>query len=199
MLKLKKMELDIQTNANTQEQMPLGNFLNPEQIVAEFGVTEGMRVADFGSGSGHFAILLAQRVGKDGKVAAIDVQESALEAVRARAQAAGLENIEPIHADLEVLGSTGLPDDSHDLVLISNTLFQSSKKTEILKEAKRILKTQAVLVIIEWKKGGGGFGPPDNLRTDEETIQALVTGEGFIFEREINAGQFHFGTVFRKE
>ena len=56
-----------------------GGFMNPEKIVSGFGIREGMKVADFGSGAGYFTILLGQRVGKDGKVLALDIQESSFD------------------------------------------------------------------------------------------------------------------------
>lgn len=184
---------------NPQKPGVLGSFFNPEKAVMELGLSEGMSVADFGSGAGHFIVPLSQKVGKEGKIFAIDIQESALDNVRTKVKSAGLENVETIRADLEVLGGTGISDNLLDIVLISNTLFQSSKKLEIIREAKRVLKEQGVLVIIEWKKGGGGFGPPDELRTDEATMKSLATNEGFAFERDISAGQFHFGVIFRKQ
>lgn len=184
---------------NPQKPGVLGSFFSPEKVVMELGLNEGMIIADFGSGAGHFIVPLGQKVGKDGEIFAIDIQESALDNVRAKAKSAGLENVETIRADLEVLGGTGILDNSLDVVLISNTLFQSNKKSEILREAKRVLKEQGVLVVIEWKKGGGGFGPPDELRTDGETMKSLVANEGLVFERDIDAGQFHFGAIFRKK
>ncbi len=176
----------------------MGGFMNPEKIAGEFGVKEGMTIADFGSGSGYFAIILGQRVGKDGRVYALDVQETALDNVRVKAKAAGLENIETIRTNLEVVGSSGLADNSQDMVLLANILFQSEQKEDIIKESKRVLKEGGVLVIIDWKRGAGGFGPPDNLRTDEVAMQSLVMGEGLVFENEIGAGQFHYGLKFKK-
>jgi ubiquinone/menaquinone biosynthesis C-methylase UbiE len=175
-----------------------GGFLNPDMIINEFGLRPGMSVADFGSGAGYFAILTAERVGKEGRVYALDIMESALDSVREKARAAGLENIEAIRTDLEVLGSSGLADQSQDIVLLANILFQSEKKVEIIKEAKRVLKDGGSLIIIDWKKGAGGFGPPDSLRTDDMAMRSLAVGEGFMFDRSFDAGQFHFGMMFRK-
>lgn len=177
-----------------------GGFMNPDKIAGGFGIKEGMMIADFGSGAGYFTILLGQRVGKDGKVFALDIQESALDNVRVKAKAAGLENIETIRSNLEVLDSSGLADNSQDMVLLANILFQSEKKGEIIKEAVRVLKSGGSLVVIDWKiaSGQGGFGPPDNLRTDEVVMRSLVLGEGVVFENEIDAGQFHYGMKFKK-
>ena len=175
-----------------------GGFMNPEKIVSGFGIKEGMMIADFGSGAGYFTILLGQRVGQSGKVFALDIQESALDNVRVKAKAAGLENVETIRSNLEVLGSSGLADNSQDIVLLANILFQSEQKAEIIKEAVRVLKDGGFLVVIDWKRAAGGFGPPDNLRTDEIAMRSLVLGEGLVFENDIDAGQFHYGLKFRK-
>ena len=182
-----------------------GGFMNPEKIAAGFGIAPGMVVADFGSGAGYFTILMGQKVGENGKVYALDIQESALDNVRVKAKSAGLENVETIRANLEVPGGSSLADNSQDMVLLANILFQSDLKGEIVKEAVRVLKSGGSLVVIDWKRAAGampdgrqGFGPPDDLRTDEIAMRSLVLGEGLIFENDIDAGQFHYGMKFRK-
>ena len=176
-----------------------GGFMHPEKIVGEFGVGEGMSVADFGSGAGYFTILLGRMVGESGKVYALDIQESALDNVRVKARAVDLKNIETIRTNLEVVGSSGLPDNSQDIVLLANVLFQSDKKSEIIQEAKRVTKIGGRIILIDWKLGSGGFGPPDNMRTDETAMRNLIAGEGLVFEKSIDAGQFHYGMSFKKE
>lgn len=183
---------------STGNHLGTGGFLNPDMIVNEFGLREGMNVADFGSGAGYFTILIAQRVGKEGRVYALDIMETALDSVRAKAKSAELENVETIQTNLEVLGSSGLADQSQDVVLLANILFQSDKKSEIIRESKRVLKDGGSLIVVDWRKNAGGFGPPDSLRTDETAMRSLAAGEGLVFERDFNAGQFHFGMIFKK-
>ena len=197
---------------STGNHLGTGGFMNPDLIVNEFDLKPGMSGADFGSGAGYFTIIIGERVGKEGRVYALDIMESALDSVREKAKAVGLENVEMIQTNLEVLGSSGLADQSQDVVLLANILFQSEKKSEIIKEAKRTLKDSGSLIVIDWKKGAGvmpngppagragsqGFGPPDSLRTDETAMHSLIAGEGLVFERDFNAGQFHFGMIFRK-
>lgn len=192
----------IETQLNTTgfaPQMPAASgFMDPEKIVGYLGVTEGMRVADFGSGSGHFAVLLGKLVGENGKVTAIDLLDSSLETLRAKAKAEGLGNIETVRSNLAALGGSGLPNDSQDLVLLANTLFQNADKQPLIEEAKRVLKPGAALVVIEWRKGSGGFGPPDELRTDPESMKSIIADNGFQLAGELDAGVFHYGMIFRK-
>ena len=176
-----------------------GGFLDPLNIVEQFGIREGMKVADFGSGGGYFAIYMAERVGSSGKVYALDILEEKLDNLRARARSQGLENIETIRTNLEVLGSSSLLDSSQDLVLISNVLFQSRKQEDIIKEGVRVLKTKSSFIIIDWNKGTGGFGPPDDLRPSQESVKVAAERQGLTFVRALDTGQFHFGLIFNKK
>ena len=173
-------------------------FLNPDALVGQFGVEPGMQVADFGCGAGHIGLLVAQRVGPEGKVVALDILENKLDSIRSQAKAMGLENVETVRANLEVLGSTGLADGSQDMIILANILFQSSKKDDILKEAIRVTKPGGKIVVVEWKKGVGGFGPPDNYRTAEAELVSLFSDAGFLQASPLDAGQFHYGMIFKK-
>lgn len=175
-----------------------GGFLDPDRIIEEFGIVEGMRIADFGSGGGYFTISLAEKVGSHGKIYALDILEGSLDSVRAKAKVHNLDNIETIRTNLEIIGSSSLPDNSQDIALLANILFQSNKKSDIIREAKRTLRREGRIIIIDWSKGTGGFGPPDNLRTDEPEIISLAQKEGLKFEKKLGAGQFHYGLVFKK-
>jgi ubiquinone/menaquinone biosynthesis C-methylase UbiE len=172
-----------------------GAFLDVERIVGLMGISHGQRVAHLGCGAGFYTIPLARAVGESGAVIAVDIMTEPLEAVTERARVAGLSNITTVRADLEVLGGTKIPDASQDLALLANVLFQSQKKEAIIAEAVRMLKPGGRLVIINWKKGAGGFGPPDDLRTDEGVLQNMATQAGVRFERTIDAGRFFVGIV----
>src|SRR3989338_8669049 len=176
-----------------------GGFMNPEVIVESFGLEPGMKVADFGSGAGYFTILMAKKVGDSGGVTALDIMESALETVRTKASAVGLKNLQTPRGDLEVLGGSALPDNSQNMVLLANILFQSSKKEQIIQEVKRILMPGGSVIVIDWKKeANGGLGPPAELKIDKAELQSMLEKEGLVFVRDIDAGGFHFGFVFKK-
>jgi ubiquinone/menaquinone biosynthesis C-methylase UbiE len=172
--------------------------LDADRIVASAGVQTGWQVAHLGCGSGFVTMALARAVGSGGSVVAIDIREEPLQTVRAKADAAGFSHVREVRADLEVLGNTKLSDNSQDLVAIVNVLFQSSKKEAILAEGARILKPGGSLLLVEWRKGAGGFGPPDNLRTDRASLVSLATAVGLRMRQPIEAGQYHDGMIFTK-
>jgi len=164
-------------------------FLNPQQLIKEISIKPGITAADFGCGSGNITILLAQTIGSEGKVYALDVLQTALQTVESKAKAQGLHNIFTIRANLEIANSSTLKDESVDLVLLANILFQSPKQQAIIQEAERILKQDGCLIIIDWKKTKTPY------QTSPEKIKQMVSLE---FDREIPVGKYHFGLVFKK-
>lgn len=173
-------------------------FLNPQELVARIGIREGMHVADFGSGSGDIAVIMARIVGEQGVIVALDVLPSALESVQAKAKSANLKNVIAIRSNLEVLGSSTLDDASQDMVFMGNILWQSQKKKEVLEEALRILKSGGLVATVEWNKDGGRTGPPLALRIGQEELKQLAALVGLEIVETFAAGAYHYGLIAKK-
>lgn len=173
-------------------------FLSPQHVLGQIALAPGMAVADFGSGTGDFALIASKMVGADGRVTAIDVQEPAISSIQSRARIAGLLNITPIRANLEAPRASTLADNSQDVVLLTNILFQNQKKDEIIKEAYRTLKPGGVVVFIDWQKEAA-LGPARGCRMDKEDVMKLFASDRFIFMKEIEAGAYHLGILFSKQ
>lgn len=173
-------------------------FLSPQRIIEQAGIRIGSTVADFGCGQGDFVLAVAHVVGPDGKVCAIDIQDSALSSTRSKIRMEGMLHVDLVKANVEVYGSTKLPDASQDAVLLTNLLFQTKKKEDVLKETARVMKQRGVVVFTDWKKGVP-MGPSHPLRIEREEVQKLMEKSGFAFEKDIDAGMFHFGMVFIKK
>ena len=177
-----------------------GGFLEPERIVAGFGLKKGDHAADFGAGHGYFALAMARAVGREGKVWAVDVQQSALDMIRSRAMAEHLLNMEYALTDLEQPGSSDLPERFMDFVLIGNMLFQAEQRGEILREAWRCLRPGGRSAVIEWDAAAtSAIGPPVAMRIKKQDAKALAVGAGFELDREFSAGPHHYGLLFVKK
>src|SRR3954454_4514143 len=77
-----------------------------KRILLRAGLTEGMRVADFGCGVGVVTPMLAEIVGPSGSVTGIDVDGAQLDQAASLCAREGLKNTRFVKASAD---STGLP------------------------------------------------------------------------------------------
>ncbi len=169
---------------------------HPETILEQLAIGDEAKIADFGCGNGYFSIPLA-KIAQQGKVYAIDIIKEALEAVKSKAVLEGVSNIETLHRNLEVLGGSKLGDRSINLVLMRNILFQSQKKEGIIREARRVLGVNGQLVLIEWI-AESSLAPKEGWFISKEDARRLAENEGFVFEKELEIDNQHYGLVFKK-
>lgn len=172
------------------------NFAEPKANILQMGVREGMKIGDFGVGSGHYALAAAGIVGRDGKVYAIDVQEDLLHHVRDVAMRAGRTNIDTIWGDIEKPGGTKLRDGALDAVILSNILFQLDHPEKALLEARRTLKPGGKLLVIDWAASYAGLGPAPERVVPEHKAEELCLNAGFHKQKNFRAGAHHYGLVF---
>lgn len=152
----------------------------PAEVFAALGVKPGQRIADLGSGSGYFTFRLAARVGAEGKVYAVDIDEKAVQKVRQRAEREKLAQVEAI---LGESADPHLPNDL-DAVLIVDTYHEFREFDKTMQAVLRALKPGGRLVIID------GEGPAGRPRTEyhrlhvipAELVQAEVARIGFAFK-----------------
>ena len=169
-------------------------FINPGLILQQqLQLRRDMTAADFGCGSGEWALALA-KILDHGKVWAVDLLEEPLSAARSRAKIAGLQNIEFVKGDIEKLVPR-LPADALDLVLMTNLLFQVGDIGAVFGEAKRVLKPGGKVLVIDWK-GDVRVGPAEKL--PPEKAKEVAARAGFESIGEFDAGNFHYGLIFKK-
>ena len=115
---------------------------NPRQHLKKIPLKEGMVVVDYGCGPGRYTLPVAQLVGPEGKVFAVDIQPLAIKTVKEKAAKQGLTNVESILIDSY---DTGVQGSSIDLVLLVDTFHQIEDHDGLLHEIHRLLKPDGLL------------------------------------------------------
>ncbi|MCX6760828.1 MAG: class I SAM-dependent methyltransferase [Candidatus Nealsonbacteria bacterium] len=168
-------------------------FLDPTKILKEMRLRRNMTAIDFGCGSGGWAIPLAKEL-EEGKVIAIDILEEPLSALKARAKLEKILNIEMVLADAEK--GTDIFENSADLVLMTNLLFQCEDRKKVMEEGKRVLKSSGRILIIDWSLDSP-IGPKEG-RVSPEDVKTLAQDIGLKNKKEFKASPYHYGLIFEK-
>jgi ubiquinone/menaquinone biosynthesis C-methylase UbiE len=172
-------------------------FAHPARNVSVFGIEPGMKIADFGAGSGAYVNLIAEALLGSGTVYAIDIQKDLLRRIKNEATKHGHKNVDVIWGDVEEEGGSKLGS-VLDIVLVSNLLFQVRDKTGVLIEAARSLRSGGRVIIIDWSESFGGMGPTNEAVVTKEQAYEHARKAGLTFVREFPAGAHHYGLIFRK-
>ncbi len=173
-------------------------FSNPEKNIEQFSVDPGIIAVDLGSGPGFYSLALAKLVGPSGRVYAVDIQKELLSKLQTDAQKEGLHNIKLIWGDLDLENSSTLDDNYADRVVLANVLFQIENKDNLISEAYRILRPGGKLLFVDWSDSFGGLGPMAKDVVKPDVARTMLEAEKFIFEKEIQTGDHHYGFIFKK-
>lgn len=155
------------------------------EAALQSGLARGMKVADFGCGVGTVSTMLAELVGPEGRVTALDLSGEQIEMARARAGQAGFANVE-FHEGNAM--RTGLPDASFDLVHCRLLLLHLPDPMAALAEMKRVLRPGGILFVEDADMASGHSVPPSALDRFAELYPRLGRTRGLDYTL---AGRLH--------
>ena len=179
--------------------MEKSSFLNPALVVRAARLYEGLKVADFGAGSGFFTRAAARLVGERGIVWAVDVHQDLLPRLKNLALAEGLRNVEVVCGDVEKQKGSHLPEGNFDVVIISNLLFGAEHKVAVAREAHRVLRGGGRALVVDWKGSFGGLGPQESHVVTAAAARSIFESEGFMHIEDVPSGAYHWGMILKKK
>lgn len=169
-------------------------FADPIKNLKALGLREDDVIADLGAGTGYYSLFAGALVPK-GKVYAVEIDKNFLDTIRHKIQEARLKNIEIIWGNVEKLGGTKLADGVADAVIASNVLLQLENKDDFVLEIKRILNPNGRVLLVDWREDS-----VLRIKTafSKEKALAIFEKGGFTKDREIDAGNHHYGIILRR-
>ncbi len=173
-------------------------LFDPEKVLKEFGIREGMTVLDVGTGPGFYLPYLSKLVGDKGKVVAVDVQEEMVKRAKEKVEREGLKNVEVLKSEENRLP---LEDSSVDFVFMAFTFHELEDPKAFVEELKRVAKPFAYLAVVDWKKEERDKGPPPEEVLSEWEIGLILDDSGVRVGRVVEIGKYCFGVyaVFPQE
>lgn len=150
--------------------------LDPQKLINHIPIMPYHRVADIGAGEGRVAVPMAKFL-HDGQVVAIDIDRDKIATLRQTVRATNLSNVQA-----KVVGrGKRLPikNQSVDGVMLSMVLHHVDDPAFVLSEARRILKCNGWVAVLELHKREDVEGHPLEDRLDEADASAMLSNHEF--------------------
>ncbi|MEM7137395.1 MAG: methyltransferase domain-containing protein [Myxococcota bacterium] len=156
-----------------------------DAIVDAIALGPAMEVADIGAGTGLFTNAMAERVGPDGHVFAVDLVPSFLERIRERADNAGLTQV------TTVLGherATTLPERSVDVAFMCDTYHHIEYPQSYMRSLFDTIRPGGQLILIDFERIEGVTSPRvmAHVRAGKPTVIEEVSAAGFVLDAEVD-------------
>lgn len=170
-------------------------FLAPHELTQYLLIEQSASVADFGAGSGLYALHLAERAPYS-SIYALDISPNHVRALDRRAREAGFSNLSVLHADL----NEPLPFKGGHLggAFLVNTLHALTARAEFLAELHRVLQAGAPVLCADWCASFKGMGPATDAVIPPGEAVRLFRAHGFTTGAMLPAGSHHFAFVARR-
>ena len=149
----------------------------PDRVMDALALTPGARVADIGAGDGYFTFRLADAVGAEGRVYAVDVDEGITDRLRREVESRGYLNIEVVLAETT---DAGLPVAEIELAFVCNVYHHIDDRVGYFDALRRYLAADGRVAMVEV----GGRAPqrwlsPAGHSTSVESMEAEMAQAGY--------------------
>ncbi len=152
-------------------------WLPPAAVLRALTLRSGETIADVGAGTGYFSLPLAEVVGPEGRVYAVDAQAEMLSLLKQKVDQSELSSVILVHAEAD---QTGLPASCCSLFFLANVWHEIEDQIAVLGEAKRILKLGGRIAILDWRTDvEPEHGPPLAHRVDASRAMESLRSAGF--------------------
>ena len=121
---------------------------NPQEMLEQLNLKDGMVVCDLGAGDGYHTLQMAPRVFPNGKVIAVDIQPEMLQELSRKLAEKKIENVDTI---LGELWDPKLPDHSVDLVLMVDVYHEFSHPVQMLAALRKAMKPDGLIALVEFR------------------------------------------------
>ena len=150
----------------------------PDRLVSSLNIPRGATVVDLGAGVGYFTWRLARKVGRSGKVIAVDIQQEMLDMLAVNLRERGIENVEAVLATPQ---DPRLPQAVADLVLLVDVYHELAYPALTLAHIRRSLKPTGRLVVVEYRKGQPGVPIHPLHKMSVAEVRSEIEPAGFRF------------------
>jgi len=142
-----------------------------EALLRRAGLRPGLRVVEIGCGSGNTACWVAEQLGPDGRILAVDVSPGQIDQARQQARSRNLGNIEFQVADAY---SPRLPEGAFDFAYCRLVLMHLTRPAKALAAMRDLVRPGGVVACEEMDLGYWLCDPPAETMTRFFTLNTAL-------------------------
>ncbi len=162
-------------------------YKNRNEILDVLKLKKGTDVADIGAGTGFFSRMMAHKVGRRGKVYAVDIAENFIEHIDALSKKEGLKNLKAVVCTER---SVELPENSIDVAFICDVYHHFEYPFDSMASLHKAMRKGGRLVIVDFErvKGVSRDWTLGHVRCGKGTVTDEVKDSGFDLVEEVDLG-----------
>src|SRR5204862_754063 len=167
----------------------------PSIVLDALRLRGGETVVDLGAGSGYFTFRIAPRVGRAGKVLAVEIQDEMVQTIRQRAQALKVTNVEAVKGSET---DPNLPARAVDLVLMVDVYHELAYPFEVMTKIRGALKPGGRIVFVEYRKEDPNVPIKEVHKMSEAQVKLEASIYSLTWERTIEDLPRQHIIIFKK-
>lgn len=167
----------------------------PSRLIKALDLKSGQVVADIGAGTGYFSRRMAEKVGPEGVVYAVDIQPEMLEILERNLEKIKVQNVRPV---LGTLTDPELHPESIDLALMVDVYHEFSHPYEMLQAITRALKPGGRVVFVEYRAEDGTIPIKPLHKMSETQVLREAAPHGLIHLETVNSLPRQHIIIFKK-
>ena len=175
-------------------------LIDSAKFFRELKLKKGITFLDVACGWGRYALAVSEIIGRNGLVYAVDLWEEGVSSLKKEAVLKDIQNITSFVSDASQ--SIPVENQSVDVCLMATVLHDfvgDQVDRGVMQEIVRVMKPEAMLSIVEFKKIDGPPGPPKPIRLSPQEVDKIVSAYGFKQERFTEVGTHNYLQIFIKK
>lgn len=169
---------------------------HPVKVVDALELKGGEVVADLGAGTGYFSFMIAPKVGKTGKVLAVEIQDEMIAELKKRIEKQKVANVETVKCTET---DPKLPEGGVDVVIMVDVYHELAFPYEVMTAIRKALKPGGRMVFVEYRKEDPKVPIKEVHKMSEEQLKKEMAVVGLSYLKTVGTLPRQHIAIFQKK